>query len=92
MGSICSCKLIHALSSGPVLYCVLDNNRLNVYDSVLREECTSKPGEILDEKNFIVGCSKGAVEFLTVQMQGRKKMSCKDFVNGYKIELEKILS
>ncbi len=85
-------KLIHALSSGPVAYCVLDNNRLNVYDSVLREEYTSKPGEILDEKNFIVGCSKGAVEFLTVQMQGRKKMSCKDFLNGYKIELGKILS
>ena len=84
-------KLICGYSFWPSAYCYLGENILKVYKSVLRNEYCGKPGEILDDRNFIVGCKEGAVEFLEVQLQGKKRMNSRDFLNGCKIKKGQIL-
>lgn len=84
-------KLICGLSFWPSAYCFLKGKVLKIYKSILNEEHKGKPGEVLDEKRFIVGCKKGAVEFLEVQMQDRKRVSAKDFLNGVKLKKGDIL-
>ena len=36
-------------------------------------------------KPLLVGCGGGAVEFVEVQMEGRKRMAAADFVNGQRL-------
>lgn len=84
-------KLICGLSNWPCAYCYLEGKKLKVYRSVLNDKYSGKPGEILDNKRFIVGCENGAVEFIEVQLEGKKKMLAKDFLNGSSLEKGKIL-
>ena len=79
-------KLICGLSFWPSAYCFLNGRVLKIYKSILNEEYKGNPGEVLDEKRFIVGCKKGAVEFLEVQLQNRKRISARDFLNGVKLK------
>ena len=85
-------KLICGLCSWPVAYCFFNGKMLKIHKSFLKEDLNGKPGEILDEKNFVVACKKGAVRFLEVQLQGGKKMLAKDFLNGHKLEKGSILN
>ena len=41
---------------------------------------------------FIVGCESGAVEFVEVQLEGKKKMLAKDFLNGIGLKKGKKLN
>ena len=45
-----------------------------------------QPGQVLDSKRLIVGCSQGALELLEVQMEGGKRMKGEDFLRGRKAE------
>ncbi|MGH9680420.1 MAG: methionyl-tRNA formyltransferase, partial [Candidatus Acidiferrales bacterium] len=43
------------------------------------------PGELLVTKNLIVGCGRQTtLELLEVQPEGKKRMSAKDFIHGYR--------
>lgn len=84
-------KLICGLSDWPCAYCYLEGKKLKVYRSVLNHEYSGRPGEILDNKRLIVGCESGSVEFIEVQLEGKKKMLAKDFLNGSSVKKGKIL-
>ena len=84
-------KLICGLSNWPCAYCYLDGKKLKIYRSVLSDDYSGKPGEILDNKRLIVGCESGAVEFVEVQLEGKKKMLAKNFLNGSSLKKGKIL-
>lgn len=75
-------KLICGFSSWPVAYCFFNGKKMKVFKSLFKNNLIGKPGEVLDDKKFIVACKEGAVEFLEVQLQDRKKMLAKDFLNG----------
>ncbi len=76
-------KLICGLNPWPGAFCLFNNRILKVYRSVvLKNEFQLKPAEILNSKRFIVGCGDGAIEFLHVQLQGRKQMDGTSFLNG----------
>ena len=74
--------LVCGLSEWPCAYCYLGEKKLKVYKSSLNDEYFGRPGEILSSKKFIVGCKTGAVEFVEVQLEGKKKMPARDFLNG----------
>lgn len=80
------------LSDWPCAYCYLGEKKLKVYKSILNDEYFGRPGEILSKKKFIVACKTGAVEFVEVQLEGKKKMLAKDFLNGSAIEKGAILN
>jgi methionyl-tRNA formyltransferase len=44
------------------------------------------PGLVVElEKKVYVGAVEGSIELLKIQMEGKKEMDVKSFVNGYKI-------
>ncbi len=46
---------------------------------------TSPPGSILPERGrLVVACGEGAVELLEVQLAGKRRLSGRDFLNGYR--------
>ncbi len=79
-------KLICGLSSWPCAYCYLNGKMLKIYKSAFMREFSGNVGEVLCSNRFVVGCKDFAVEFLDVQLEGRKRMIVKDFLNGFKLE------
>ena len=84
-------KLICGYSLWPCAYCYIEDKIIKIYKSILRKEYSGRPGEVLDNKNFIVACKNGAVEFVEVQLQGKKRMLSKNFLNGFKLEKGQVL-
>ena len=41
-----------------------------------------EPGTVLDPKKFIVACGKGAVQLVSVQYEGGKRMPADAFLRG----------
>jgi methionyl-tRNA formyltransferase len=42
---------------------------------------------VIDAKNFFIQCRNGIIKPLIIQREGKKPMSVKDFLNGYRIEV-----
>lgn len=43
---------------------------------------SGKPGELLDDKQFVIACGEGALAFVDVQAPGKKRMAAGDFLRG----------
>ena len=82
---------IRGLSSWPCAYTFYHGKRLKVYESRLAEG-KGVPGEVLSRKNFIVACKEGAVEFVSVQYEGSRRMAGADFLRGKQPQVGEILS
>lgn len=78
-------NLIRGLSPWPVACTAIDGTLLKVHRAVLAPQYSGQPGQLLDEKRFIVACGQGALEFLEVQAAGSKRMPAGDFLRGKKL-------
>ena len=75
---------IRGLSPFPTAWATLDEKKFNMYRSQIGSDQSLKPGQLLMEgDNLLVGCQPGTVVLEKVQLQGKKRMSGKDFMNGY---------
>lgn len=72
---------IRGLSSWPAATTTYKGKRLKVYESRLVTQ-SGEPGEILDSKRFIVACKEGAVELVSVQYEGGRRMAGDAFLRG----------
>lgn len=72
---------IRGLSSWPAATTTYKGKRLKVYESRLVTQ-SGEPGEILDSKRFIVACKEGAVELISVQYEGGRRMAGDAFLRG----------
>lgn len=79
-------NLVRGLNPWPTAYTFLDGKTVKVHEAAAAEGFCGSEGELLDGKRFIVGCKDGAVEFLTVQPEGKNKMSGADFIRGRRLE------
>lgn len=79
------CNLIRGLNPSPAAKTWLEGKLLKVLKAAPVEGYCGKPGEILDKKRFIVACGDGAVEFLTVQPQGKKAMDASACICGRRL-------
>ena len=79
-------NLIRGLSPWPVAHTTFGGKLLKVHRAVLADGFHGQPGQLLDSKRLIVGCSQGALELLEVQMEGGKRMKGEDFLRGRKAE------
>ena len=79
-------NLIRGLSPWPVAHTTFGGKLLKVHRAVLADGFHGQPGQVLDSKRLIVGCSQGALELLEVQMEGGKRMKGEDFLRGRKAE------
>lgn len=78
---------ILALSPIPTAYCMVEMcgpKRLKVFAAKM-SKIKLRPKEILiDKERFLIGSQTNAIELLVVQLEGKIKMSSKDFLKGVK--------
>ncbi len=82
-------RLVCAMVSWPVAFCTIGDKVLKVHRSVVvTDQSNLRAGEVCCEKNrFVVGCGdENSVEFLEVQLEGRKKMDAASFLNGMRLK------
>lgn len=81
-------NFIRGMSPFPAAWTMLKESKLKVF-RCKKELCEHEelPGNFIsDNKNFLKITTKdGYVHLLDLQLQGRKRMKIKDFLNGYKI-------
>ncbi len=86
-------NFINGVSPEPGAWTFLDDKRIKIlraefYDS---KSVTSAQFEIINNK-FIVQCNQGRISIKEIQLEGKKVMDIKDFLNGYKGNLRGTLS
>ncbi len=75
---------IRGLSPFPAGWAELDDLKFNIYHSKMNRYDSLEPGELqIKDGKLIAGCEKGSVILEKVQLEGKRKMSGKDFMNGY---------
>ena len=75
---------IRGLSDNPGGYFIYNDKKVKVYSSTYEEkEITGVIGEIVDiNKRLGIKVKNGVIYPLTIQLEGKNKMSIKDFYNG----------
>ena len=77
---------IRAFSPYPGAYTLVDNKRLKIFKSELNKGIDYKEtGKIinLSKEYFEVTCSHGSLKVYEIQIEGKKRMSSKDFIMGF---------
>ncbi len=83
-------NLIRGLNPSPGAYTFLAGQRLKIYASrVIASTSLFEPARVIDfgSDGPIIRCDEDALELTEVQPAGKRRMSGRDFVNGYKIKL-----
>lgn len=81
-------RLIRGLNPWPSAYTKMDGKTLKIWDADVDDsENYSAPGTITEVgKDFIrVATGKGSLKILELQLEGKKRMKTRDFLNGAKI-------
>lgn len=82
-------NFIRGLSPFPTAWCKYNGNKMNIYRSKPAGNVKLKPGELhFKDGKLLAGCKDGAVEIVTLQLPGTKKITGKDFVNGYDLNIQ----
>jgi methionyl-tRNA formyltransferase len=80
-------NFIRGLSPYPAAWTELDDKKLKILraEKDYSSPGTHQPGKFIsDNKSYIKVCTKdGYINILELQLQGRKRMEVKDFLNGY---------
>ncbi len=81
-------NLVRGMSPYPGAWTILDGMELKIFRTAFFSQKTDRSLGllVLDTKKLIAQCNDGELEILEVQLAGKKKMSARDFTNGYKIK------
>jgi len=83
-------NLIRGLSSNPGAYTHFDGRKLKLYRArVVEAENSRKPGEIItanDREGLVIKAGKDAVLIDEIQMEGKKRLPCCDYMRGCPIK------
>ncbi|WP_440999032.1 methionyl-tRNA formyltransferase [Fodinibius sp. SL11] len=75
---------IRGLSPFPTAWAVLDDLKFNMYRSEVGPSMDIAQGRLqMYNDELLVGCKDASVVLKEVQLEGKKRMSGKDFMNGY---------
>lgn len=88
-------NLIRGINPWPIAKIKFNGKMLKIYKSEVIDEKTvenKKPGQIVDNKKFIVACGKGYIKLLEVQLEGGKRMNGEDFLRGHPIRSGNIIN
>ncbi len=82
-------NFIRGLSPYPTAWTLLEEKKLKIFRAQKEiAEHKHQPGSFIsDNKHFIkIATEDGFIQLLDLQLQGRKRMQVKDFLNGFKFE------
>lgn len=84
-------RLIRGLNSWPSAYTFYKGKTMKIWQAqvVDGKEEEDNTGIIIskDKESFTVGCNKGGLRILEVQLEGKRRMSVKDFMLGCQVDL-----
>lgn len=85
--------LVRGLNPWPSAFTYLDGKMLKIWDAdVIREDSDAIPGTVLDtSKGLLISCGEEQLRVTSLQLQGKKRMDAKAFLNGFKIEVGTVL-
>ena len=88
-------RLIRGLNSWPSAYTYFKGKQLKIWqaevlgetEALCMKRANSVPGSVIevDKASFTVMCAEGALKVTELQIEGKKRMSCKDFLLGYPV-------
>ncbi|MBQ3379489.1 MAG: methionyl-tRNA formyltransferase [Clostridia bacterium] len=91
-------KRVHDLVRGtdpwPGAYCTWDEKMLKICKTVVTTGGGGKCGEVIyadKTRGIVVSCGENCVRIEQLQLQGKKRMSARDFLNGNKLKPGDIL-
>lgn len=93
-------RLIRGLNPWPSAYTFLHGKMLKVWEAevgpgeiVSGVQSDGKPGTVLavEKDSFTVQTGEGALKFLSVQLEGKKRMDAAAFLRGYTVEVGDVL-
>ena len=77
---------VRGLRPWPTSFTILNvyhGKQLKIHQTLVASKEHGNPGDIIEKNNkFFVCCGDGAVELVTVQYEGGKRMSARDFFRG----------
>ena len=85
-------RLVRGLNSWPSAYTFFRGKQLKIWETEEVPAAESKaavPGTVIavDKQSFTVAAGKGGLQILELQIEGKKRMACKDFLLGYPISV-----
>ncbi len=75
---------VRGLNPWPVATTKIADKRFKIYSTRV-SRLRGEPGTILSLKPFVIACSKGSVEILEIQPEGKKRMTAEAFLAGHKL-------
>jgi len=77
---------VRGFHSWPGTYSVMDDVKVKIFPGIIKDE-SGQPGEVLDvsKEGLLIGCAEGSYLITELQVQGKKRMFVKDFLNGNKL-------
>ncbi|MBC75751.1 MAG: methionyl-tRNA formyltransferase [Halobacteriovoraceae bacterium] len=78
---------IRALDPWPGTYCFLNKKRLKVFSIDKVENSSLGPGKVSTKGFLLIGCKDSVVRLSQVQLEGKKRGTDKDLLNGIKEEV-----
>ena len=80
---------IRSLSPYPGAYCLINNKRLKILKTKVLDETIKSPGGQIvyqDKSRLQIACGQGVLDILEVQIEGKKKMTIVEFLNGHELK------
>jgi methionyl-tRNA formyltransferase len=75
---------VRGLNPFPLAWCMFDEDKMNVYKTAAGPNMDLRPGELTEnETGLFAGTFDGSVQLLELQLPGRKRMTGREFANGY---------
>jgi methionyl-tRNA formyltransferase len=84
---------IRGFTPWPGCYGFMRGGRLHVWKAAPAAEMLLPPGCLrAAHRRLFAGCGDGSIEFLEVQLEGKKRMDAASFLNGFSIEAGEVLA
>ncbi len=84
-------RLVRGLNSWPSAYTFFRGKQLKIWEAEVVEagQITEKPGTVIavDKQSVTVATGEGSLQILELQIEGKKRMACKDFLLGYPVSV-----
>ena len=82
-------NLVRAFSPFPGAFFTHHEKLIKVYRTKIDNSMNLAAGKILEKRDqLFVGCSKGNIEILEIQSEGRKKMTIAEFLRGHSFSIQ----
>lgn len=89
-------RWIRGLNSWPSAYTFFGGRTLKIWEAQVAEENgaqKAEPGQVVSvsREGFTVACGQGALQILSLQLEGKKRVLTREFLLGYQVEPGMIL-